>query len=272
MLNTMSTKPIIGLHHVTAIASDPQRNRSNPNFANSYLANDEPIIVRNTGPERARIRAPKSNRSISQDAIDLIIACEVSSEVLYRQRYYKPVWPKGQSGVTIGIGYDLGASSEKEFLEDWGSYLNSEQVKNLAQVCGKTAGAASSALKKLEPVSISWDVASTQCRLETLPRYIGATERALPNCSALNSVCMGALVSLVYNRGPAFDRTEPRFKEMWQVADHMKSKNFEAIPRDIRSMKRLWDKQSFKGIVLRREAEAALFQYGLIAGSTTPAV
>src|SRR3954471_11256313 len=26
MLNTMSTKPIIGLHHVTAIASDPQRN------------------------------------------------------------------------------------------------------------------------------------------------------------------------------------------------------------------------------------------------------
>ena len=51
---------------------------------------------------------------ISQAAIDLIVREEVSGKEVYERNYRRPEWPGGSSGVTIGIGYDVGAGvSEK---------------------------------------------------------------------------------------------------------------------------------------------------------------
>jgi GH24 family phage-related lysozyme (muramidase) len=228
------------------------------------VANDEPSVAFRTGPERAPIRAAKSSRMISSRAIDLIIASEVSSRDAYRAHYDRPVWPKGASGVTIGIGYDIGESTQAFFKEDWGEYLNSETLELLSKACAVSGNGAKTLIPTFKSVRVSWDIAMTQFQRETLPRYVGETERALKNTAELSPDSFGALVSLVYNRGVPFHNPDPRFIEMQELSKNMSSKNFQGIPANIRSMERLWkDMPKFKGVVIRREAEATLFELGL---------
>jgi GH24 family phage-related lysozyme (muramidase) len=237
-----------------------------PNFANSSVANDEASVAFRTGPERAPIRAPKSSRMISSRAIDLIIASEVSSRDAYRVRYDRPVWPEGESGVTIGIGYDIGESTRAFFKEDWEEYLEPGTLELLGKACGVSGKGAAVLIPNFESVRIPWELAMSQFQHEALPRYVGETEKALENTSALGPDSFGALVSLVYNRGTAFHNPSPRFTEMQELSKNMASKRFPGIPDNIRSMERLWkNKPKFKGIVIRREAEAALFEIGLLA-------
>ena len=58
---------------------------------------------------------------ISQAAIDLIVCEEVSGKEVYERNYRRPEWPGGSSGVTIGIGYDVGAgvSDKAQLWADW---------------------------------------------------------------------------------------------------------------------------------------------------------
>ena len=63
------------------------------------------------------------------------------------------------------------------------------------------------------------------------------------------------------------DITPTYFKEDWQgyraIKTDMQSKNFSDIPAQFRSMERLWKNiPDDAGLVLRREAEAALFAAG----------
>ncbi|VXC80792.1 hypothetical protein BURKHO8Y_40075 [Burkholderia sp. 8Y] len=48
-------------------------------------------------------RYKPASRHVSKDAKDLIVAFEVSDQRLYEARYQQPVWPHGNSGVTIGV-------------------------------------------------------------------------------------------------------------------------------------------------------------------------
>ncbi len=45
---------------------------------------------------------------ISKKAIEMIIKHEVGGRAVYEKRYQKPIWAGGDSGVTIGLGYDVG--------------------------------------------------------------------------------------------------------------------------------------------------------------------
>jgi len=80
---------------------------------------------------------------------------------------------------------------------------------------------------------------------------------------------VGALVSLVYNRGPSWSVAEAKDKkghytEMRNIRRLMVEQNFQQIPQEIRSMKRLWEGNAdMKGLVVRRELEAKLFELGL---------
>jgi hypothetical protein len=62
-----------------------------------YLASLPPGPI----PSRAVAR-------VSERAIQLIVYFEVTDEATYRRKYQRPVWPGLNSGVTIGIGYDVG--------------------------------------------------------------------------------------------------------------------------------------------------------------------
>lgn len=201
---------------------------------------------------------------ISQAAFDLIVESEVSSREVYEHRYRHPEWPGEASGVTIGIGYDVGQSSRAQFVADWGGKIPDAMVKALAKTCGVTGVAARALAQKLHSiVDIPWDVAIDVFSNHDVPRYLAMLRHGCPGVDALAPDCEGVLLSIVFNRGASFSNAGPRYAEMRDIRSCVKSGNLERIPGLIRSMKRLWPNS--RGLRDRRDAEAALFERGLEA-------
>ena len=215
---------------------------------------------------RARVDA------VSDKAVELIMMFEVSSPQEYNLRCRAPSWPQGQSGVTIGVGYDLGYVSPAQFQADWGSRLDAEELARLGAVCGVTGPAAQSHIAGLTGIAVPWAVAEDMFRARTIPEYVARTREALANTSLLSPDSFGALVSLVYNRGAAFTAAGDRSIEMRAIHACMAAEDFAAIPGHFREMKRLWQNDpALAGLVTRREQEAALFEQGLAAPAPVPA-
>lgn len=229
--------------------------RANPELIEQSWAFRDPTVSRGIPKGRS------SQRKLSRRAIDLIVAFEVSSRDAYERKYRKAIWPRGQSGVTIGIGYDLKFSNKNFVDRDW--HMLPQNMRNeLYSVTGLGGQEARRALKMVPSVDISWKDAESQF-MAFIQYPAGQTEGAFPNCDTLPDDCFGALVSLVYNRGPDASNTSRR-KEMYEIKQLMNAQNLEAIPNRIRAMKRIWagDKDAV-GLLRRRDAEAALFELGL---------
>lgn len=200
--------------------------------------------------------------NISQRAIDLIIEFEVSSKAYYQKALQKPEWPGLASGVTVGIGYDLGYNTKKQIADDWGDVLPPETVKAMQKYAGLTREKAKAALSQArKEIVVPWEAAIKVFGEKTTPKWIDMVCNALPNTDMLNEDCLGALVSLAYNRGTSFSAVGDRYKEMRAIKSHMKNKEFDFIPGEFRAMKRLWP--NTKGLLIRREKEAKLFEYGM---------
>lgn len=201
---------------------------------------------------------------ISDRAIQLIIAFEVTSEAVYERLYRRPTWPKGKSGVTIGIGYDLGYVQAAQVARDWTASLGAPAVEVLSPVCGLTGEAAHQALQQVMSIDVPFSSASAVFQQTSVPRTTAETVGALPGSDALSTDCLGALVSLVYNRGPSFSADGDRYTEMRAIKADVMQKRFADIPGQLRSMKRLWaGNPDAAGLVRRRELEALLFEQGL---------
>lgn len=201
---------------------------------------------------------------ISPAAIDLLIASEVSSRAFYEAKLTHPIWPGNRSGVTIGIGYDVGTVSPASLARDWTDELGQSMVGQLAAACGVLGQAASALATQMRAVTVPWDPADRVFLRRSVPVFVAMTERALPNTGLLSPDCLGALVSLAYNRGPSFSKDGDRFREMRAIRDHMADRAFELIPGELRSMQRIWTNEpNSRGLLLRREAEALLFERGL---------
>lgn len=209
-------------------------------------------------------RNPPSSRAISEDAIKLIIAFEVTDQNRYENKFQQPTWPAGQSGVTIGVGYDLGYVTPEWLKEDWGGILNPGEITILRGACGLRGEHARQALPKFKKITIPWIEAGPQFRKNLLPRYTAETLARLPNSNKLSDDSLGAMVSLVYNRGASFNKSGPRYKEMRAIRQHMVHERFDQVPAAIRDMKRLWENvPNMRGLLQRRELEATLFERGL---------
>lgn len=209
-------------------------------------------------------RTPLSSRAISEAAITLITTFEVTDRARYEAKFQQPIWPAGESGVTIGIGYDLGYVTADWLNEDWEARLADGELATLRKVCGLRAEEARDALAQVRDVAVPWDIADQQFRTRLLPRYVALTLARLPNTDKLSNDSLGALVSLVYNRGASFRKDGPRYREMRMIRQHMVNEAYDAIPAELRSMARLWTGvPNMRGLVLRRELEAALFERGL---------
>jgi GH24 family phage-related lysozyme (muramidase) len=209
-----------------------------------------------------------STKPISSEAFDLIVEFEVSSEQTYTKRYRKPVWPEGHSGVTIGIGYDVGYASKPQLSADWSGAIDEAMIMALESALGVTGTSANALAKRLQAkIDVPWQSAIKVHREKVLPRWVGLVEGRLPNAGVIGPDCLGALVSLTYNRGASFAKSGDRFREMRNIEAHMTAKAFGSIPGELRSMKRIWPK--VKGLQKRREREALLFERGLAGLSST---
>ncbi|MCE7030925.1 hypothetical protein [Jiella avicenniae] len=226
-----------------------------------------------SGFETAPISISPSSLAVSQRAVELIIASEVSGREQYERRYQSPIWPEAQSGITFGIGYDIGYASKKRFYDDWKLYMGDDTIDVLYSACGITGQSAKELMKlhkaEYSQVIIPWYIAHTQFLDRVLPRYVGWAEKSLPNFSELSEDSRGALVSLVYNRGASFNIPENRdprgrYREMRKIRSLMSLRNYADIPAQITKMKRLWDYNKLPGLHIRRDAEAKLFTLGLL--------
>lgn len=219
-------------------------------------------------------RVKPSFLPISDDALKLIVLFEVTSEALYTQRYQKPVWPGGESGVTIGIGYDLGYVTPEWFQEDWKGHLSPALIARLTPCCLKRGAAAKALTPRLKDVRVPWQVAYPQFKGVLIPRYTGLTVSKLPSAAkSLHPDCLGALVSLVYNRGAPFRSEKPRFRQMKRIRQHLEQDELCQVPGEYLDMRALWaGKPKMKGLVTRRELEAALFRQGLGKGAASCSV
>lgn len=212
---------------------------------------------------------------ISDAARDLIVSEEVSSKATYEARYQRPEWPGGGSGITIGIGYDVGAGvrNSGQLRADWGNRIPDSMIEVLVPCIGVTGESAARLLAGIRPsVNVPWVAAIDVFDAVDVPRWYAICVKALPNFDLLSLDCKGVLLSLAYNRGASFAKDGDRYTEMRAIKTHMIAKAFDKIPAELRAMKRLWPSQSMRGLVLRREHEARLFEQGLKTAVVVPSI
>jgi len=194
---------------------------------------------------------------VSKKAADLIIQFEIGGRAVYDKSYQKPTWAGGDSGITIGIGADLGYMTDKEFMAAWSPNLNLNFINALRTVIGLKGQQAKSMLKgELMNVRVPYNVAYEIFVKYDLPKYWLATKAIYPQLDTLNEDTQGALVSMVYNRGAKL--TGDSRVEMKAIVDLVAKQDYEGIAEEIEKSKRLWEHKGMDGLVLRREAEADL--------------
>lgn len=195
---------------------------------------------------------------ISKKSIDLIIQHEVGGREVYTRKYQKPIWAGGDSGCTIGLGYDLGYVTEKQFFADWKG-LNLNFLNALKRFCGIKGEVVKTMLRgEVLNVIIPYNMAYDVFVKKSIPKYYAMTKKIYPQLDELNEDTRGALVSMVYNRGAKLDG-ESR-KEMKAIVDLVAKKDYEGIAEEIEKSKRLWENRGLDGLVVRREAEADLIR------------
>ena len=178
-------------------------------------------------------------------------------------------WPGGSSGITIGIGYDLGYEGG-DFADDWSQYLSNEQIERLSKAIGVTGEAAREMASQFRDINVNRADSEEVFESKTLPKYEGMTRHAFSGVDNLPDDAKGALVSVVFNRGTSM-KGDSRL-EMRNIRDILVSLYagggtpnerglnlaLRDIENEIRSMKRIWVGKGLDGLLKRRDKEADL--------------
>lgn len=200
---------------------------------------------------------PNPSPDLSTRDVTFVVREEVSDRKSYDRVTAFPHFPGEESGVTIGIGYDLRFQGPGSFAADWKEELPPTDFDKLTQHLGIPGSLKDVAA--LHSIKIPFPTAWRVFTKSTLPRYISQTKSAFPQFHELPDGCRGALVSLVYNRGTAM--TGDRRREIRAIRDHIAAHNFAKVVTELESMKRLWPNS--RGLRDRRDREAALWFKGL---------
>ena len=198
---------------------------------------------------------PEGNHlQVSKAAIDAIVFFEVSSEAFYNQRLQRPTWPGAASGVTIGIGYDLGHTPRSEIEADWKGLIGDTDLLRLKGLQGIKGEDAKGATRGVRDIKVPFEAARTVFATKTLPRYAERTRRTWPGVEKLPADAQGALLSLVFNRGTKL--TGSTRTEMAAIKPLVAAADLNGIAGEILAMRRLWP--NLRGLLKRREREAEL--------------
>jgi GH24 family phage-related lysozyme (muramidase) len=188
--------------------------------------------------------------AFSQKAFDLILSFEGMGQ--------PKQWPGGESGVTIGFGYDLGYVTAAQFQEDWGDQLPADVMTKLKTAIGLKGIPAKNKAAQLKDVKIDRAPSLVVFTERTVPQYEAQTRAAFPGFDTLPNDAQGALVSLVFNRGASMKGD--RRIEMRAIRDAVPSGDLQEIADQLRKMKRLWVGQGLDGLLRRRDAEADMVE------------
>jgi hypothetical protein len=194
----------------------------------------------------------------SRKSLELILQFEIGSRAQYERLYAFPTWPGGESGVTIGIGYDLGFTAKTQIEADWDPYLEKPERAALAAVQGIKGAGAQQLARGLRHIKIPLSAAEPVFYASTLPRFARITRDAFPGVEKLPPDAQGALLSLVFNRGASL--AGERRTEMRAIRDELAGgrASLERIAVLFEDMQRLWP--DARGLRERRVREAALIR------------
>src|SRR6185295_11147497 len=203
----------------------------------------------------------------SRAAVDLIIEFEIGSRDQYDAKYKRPEWPGVSSGITVGIGYDLGYNDATTILNDWSNLLEPNVIKAMQRYSGLTGSAASHKLSEArQSILVPWDAGMAVFMKTSLPKFEAITLRACPGSDKLPAGCFGVLTSLSYNRGASYSKEGDRYAEMRQIRKWVATGEWDKVSSAIRNMKRIWaNNPNARGLLRRRDAEAKLWDESLHA-------
>ncbi len=201
---------------------------------------------------------PEHSLVASAKGLDAIVRFEISSEAHYRKKLQNPIWPGAASGVTIGIGYDLGHTPASRIEQDWRGRIRDDDLERLLKVQGLTGERAKRAVKRVKNVVVPLEPAQEVFFRRTLTHFAARTKRAFPGVEELPHDAQSMLLSLVFNRGGSM--TGSRRREMKAIRSLVPAQDLSGIAFQIRSMKRLWDKAKLPGLHKRRDREAELVE------------
>lgn len=199
-------------------------------------------------------------KTIPQKAIELVLESEGIDQP------YK--WPGGGSGITLGYGCDIGADPAS--LVFWEKILLPTEIQLLSQAKGITGRAAAQIQTRFRGIEITEKQALSVFMEQSLPHEIALTLKAFPGVELMPPEVLGAMVSLVYNRGTSIDGDRRREMRIiheilaeFQTFDSLdraacQTEYITKIARQFRLMKRLWVGQGLDGLLTRRDAEADL--------------
>lgn len=230
----------------------------------SLGADDDGILGPATLTALERVVAGRDNKHTypsfsiiaSSPGLDQLVRFEISSARYYNRKLKYPIWPRGESGITIGIGYDLGYNTPAEVERDWTGRIPDRDVQRLVRVVGLKGADAKRALWRVREVSVPLEAARRVFYESNLPRYAELTHRAYPGIERLPADAQAMLLSLVFNRGTRMSGT--RRREMKAIKDLVDRQDLDGIASQVRLMKRLWERSALPGLHKRRDTEADL--------------
>lgn len=192
---------------------------------------------------------------LTQAGHSLIVEFETGGKADY-DRWPRPEWPQGASGVTVGIGYDCGYNSKEVIWNDW-SDLEHPNAARLAATSGIRGAQAKPLAKDLADILIQWSLAMGVFDRVTVTRFWRLARQTYPGFDDLRPNAQAALVSLTFNRGS--DMVGDRRYEMRQIRSCAARRDYEGMASWNRRSIRVWKGTSiYEGMVRRREAESAL--------------
>jgi hypothetical protein len=196
--------------------------------------------------------------NLNNKGLQFIIDQETGGEDEYNRH---PEWPGESSGVTIGIGYDLGYNDPSTISRDWTKHFDRIDLARLVAVSGLKGEDAHAKLPFLKDMTIPWSAALDVFKEVTVPKFYLQMLRIYPQADDLEPEQTAALLSLVFNRGSSL--SGDRRREMVGIKEALAKGNLRDVPPLFRNMKRLWP--DTLGLRLRRDREADLFSGDSVA-------
>lgn len=219
-------------------------------------------------------------KSFSSPGSALIAAWEQSGgDVKALRRVYNPLphWPSSKSGLTIGMGYDLDHQNDGLLKKEWGSVLSPDALAKLSDYTPTLDVKGRPRPKKKKPskaavvatrdVVVRYEDAVKVYEEKVLPRYRAMANDAFPALPALDPYTEGAIISMVYNRGPSYTKkgdkraSDLRKKHFMEIREAVFKHDTKAIAAVLRKMKsEHTDPSTKKGLHRRRDSEAKLIE------------
>lgn len=204
------------------------------------------------------VAQPPAHASVTDEGAALIERWEIGSVERYDPR---PIWPGHASGVTWGIGYDGGHQRATVIAHDWTGHADLVDMLETSGVTGPPARDLAARVR--QAIYVTLGEARAVYRGPVMRRYVEQTRRAFgPAFDAQTDRVKDALVSLVFNRGPAM--TGPNRSHMRHIRDVcLPARDDRCTASQIRVMAGIWRGSTIeRGMRARREDEARHIEGG----------